>query len=803
MTGKAQKSRISGSAPLVLPLGRVGMGNIAEVGGKNASLGELIGALKAAGVRVPEGFAVTAAGYWAFIDANRLRPKIQSALDKYRRGGAPLSVTGRSIRSAISRGRFPPALERQVLAAYRRLGGLVAVRSSATAEDLPDASFAGQHESFLDISGEAALLRACRACFASLFNDRAIAYRERNGFDDMRVALSVGVQRMVRADKGGAGVMFTLDPESGFPRVVNIEGTWGLGELLVKGKVTPDSYTVFKPLLANPKLAPIIDKVRGSARRKMIRGRTSRQATRIVATSAHERRTYVLTDAEILRLASWGVAIERHYGKPMDIEWVKDGDSGRLYIVQARPETVQSRQTAHTLKTYRLRSSPHPLVTGIAIGAAVATGRICKLRAPADTGRFPDGAILVAATTDPDWVPIMRRAGAIITEHGGRTSHAAIVAREFGIPAVIGVGGAVRKMKEGQTVTVSTCEGDEGRVYAGAVPFATQALDPDRAHPTRTDVMVNLANPAAAARWWRLPAAGIGLARMEFLIANHIKIHPLALSRFAAVEDSAARAEISRLTAGEDRAGYFVDRLARGLGRLAALVYPKPAIVRMSDFKTNEYAALVGGSGFEPHEENPMIGWRGASRYCSPDYADGFALECRAVAKARRILGFDNVVVMIPFCRTPEEADNVLAEMARNGLKRGRDGLQVYVMCEIPSNVILAADFARRFDGFSIGSNDLTQLTLGVDRDSRRLSSLFREDNPAVLQSIRQVIRVAHKAGRKVGFCGQAPSDDPAYARFLAEAGIDSISVTPDSLLEVKRNVAAAERRRKPRRAAH
>lgn len=800
MKRKAAESRISRATPFVLPLRDVGIKDIAAVGGKNASLGEMIGNLETVGVRVPDGFAVTASGYWAFIDANALRRKIQTLLSRYRTGGATLSMTGRAIRSAIGRGRFPPALKREILAAYRRMGGLVAVRSSATAEDLPDASFAGQHESFLDITGKASLLRACRVCFASLFNDRAIAYRERNGFDDMKIALSVGVQRMVRADKGGAGVMFTLDPESGFPGVVSIEGTWGLGELLVKGKVTPDSYTVFKPLLENFNLVPIIEKTRGSARRKMILGRSARLATRIVPTTARERGTYVLTDTEVLRLARWGVAIERHYGKPMDIEWVKDGGSGQLYVVQARPETVQSRQAGHALKTYRLRSPPRPILTGIAVGTAVATGAVCKLRAPQDAGRFREGSVLVAATTDPDWVPVMRRAGAIITEHGGRTSHAAIVAREFGIPAVIGVGGAVHRVKDGQVVTVSTCEGDEGRIYAGTVSYTAKALDPDRAHRTRTDVMVNLANPAAATRWWRLPVAGIGLARMEFLIANHIKVHPLALSRFASVKDRAARAEIARLTAGEDKAEYFVDRLARGLGRLAALVYPKPAIVRMSDFKTNEYAALIGGRGFEPHEENPMIGWRGASRYYSPDYADGFALECRAVAKARRALGFGNIVVMIPFCRTPEEADKVLAAMARNGLKRGRNGLKVYVMCEIPSNVILAADFARRFDGFSIGSNDLTQLTLGVDRDSQRLSSLFREDNPAVLQSIRQVIRSAHKAGCKVGFCGQAPSNDPSYARFLTEAGIDSISVTPDSLLEVKRYVAAAETAQKPSR---
>ncbi len=784
--------------PYLLRLADVRLKDIAQVGGKNASLGEMMGALGKSGIRLPPGFAITATAYWAFIDENGLRGPITDLLARYRRGALPLAAAGRTIRAKIMRGRFPARLEAEILAAYARMdNAAVAVRSSATAEDLPETSFAGQHESFLNIRGGSAVLRACKSCFASLFNDRAIVYRERNHFDDMKIALSVGVQKMVRSDKGCAGVMFTLDPESGFPRVVRIEGAWGLGEMVVKGTVTPDSYTVFKPLLTHARAVPIIEKTRGGATEKMVYGAGHRHPTRVVATSRAERSAFVISDAEVIRLARWAVRIEAHYGKPMDIEWAKDGSSGRLYIVQARPETVQSRQPDHALRSYRVTSAAKPLLTGTAIGASIAAGKACRLRTARDTGTFTDGAILFAVHTDPDWVPIMRRAAAIVTEQGGRTSHAAIVAREFGIPAVIGVGAAAGKIKNGQTVTVSACEGDEGRIYAGLVPYTSKKLDPDRAMRTRTDIMVNLANPAAALRWWRLPAAGIGLARMEFLIANHIRIHPLALARFKDVKDKAARAEIERLTGGENKEDYFIDRLARGLARLAALVYPKPAIVRMSDFKTNEYAALIGGRQFEPVEENPMIGWRGASRYYSPDYADGFALECRAVAKARSILGLDNIVVMIPFCRTPEEADKVLKVMAANGLKRGKDRLQVYVMCEIPSNVILAADFAKRFDGFSIGSNDLTQLTLGVDRDSRRLSSLFKEDNAAVLRSIRQVISAAHKAGRKVGFCGQAPSDNPAYAKFLATAGIDSISVTPDSLLAVKRSVAASEARGK------
>lgn len=774
------------------------MTDVGEVGGKNASLGELTQAFHRKHVPVPVGFAVTAAAYWAFMDANGLRKPVASILRRYRRREIGLSVAGRTIRRLILRGQFPEDLRTEILGAYqalrRRAGGnAVAVRSSATAEDLPHASFAGQHESFLNVRGDAALLRACRRCMASLFNDRAIAYRERNGFPDMKVALSVGVQAMVRSDRGGAGVMFTLDPESGFPQVVRIEGSWGLGEMVVKGTVTPDSYMVFKPLLEHATLCPIVEATRGSAPKKMIYGRRGQTGTRIVPTSAHERRTPVLSEREVLTLARWAVAIERHYGRPMDIEWARDGLTGNLYIIQARPETVQA-HAGQSQASYRIVRSGKLLASGLAVGNSVAVGQVFRMKSPKDAAKFPQGAILVARHTDPDWVPLMRRAKAIITEQGGRTSHAAIVSREFGLPAVVGAPGA-KALKTGDMVTVSTCEGDEGKIYAGAARYATRKRDATTAKPTHTEIMVNLANPAAAMRWWRMPIAGIGLARMEFIIANHIKIHPLALARFSDLKDQAARREIARLTAGEDKKEYFIDRLARGIGRLAALCYPHPIIVRMSDFKTNEYAALVGGRQFEPAEENPMIGWRGASRYYSPDYADGFALECAAIRRAREELGFDNIVVMIPFCRTPEEADKVLKVMAKNGLARGKRGLQVFVMCEIPSNVILAKEFATRFDGFSIGSNDLTQLTLGCDRDSRTLAPLFREDNAAVQWSIRHVIREAHAMKCKVGFCGQAPSDNPRYAAFLVDAGIDSISVTPDSFSAVKASVAVAERR--------
>lgn len=778
----------------------VRMANIGEVGGKNASLGELTHAFPRGEVPVPDGFALTASAYWAFLDANHLRAPIAALLCRYHRREIGLSAAGRSARSLILKAAFPEDMREEIVDAYvalcRRTGSrAVAVRSSATAEDLPHASFAGQHESYLNVSGASQLLAASRRCIASLFNDRAIVYRERNKFADMKVGLSVGVQTMVRSDKGGAGVMFTLDPESGFPRVVRIEGAWGLGEMVVKGTITPDSYMVFKPLLADGKSRPIVEATLGGARRKMVYAHGGRAGTRIIATSARERLRPVLNDQEILTLARWGAVIERHYRHPMDIEWAKDGLTGRLYIIQARPETVQAR-ARQSHDTYRIVRAGKVLASGLAVGNAVAVGPVFRVTSPKDATHFPKGAILVARHTDPDWVPLMRRARAIITEQGGRTSHAAIVSREFGLPAVIGASRA-KMLKSGETVTVSTCEGDEGKVYAGSAQYAVRSHDAARGHATRTQIMVNLANPAAAMRWWRMPMAGIGLARMEFIIANHIKIHPLALARFAALKDRKARRLIAELTAGEDKTQFFIGRLARGIGRLAALCHPYPVIVRMSDFKTNEYAALVGGRQFEPLEENPMIGWRGASRYYSPDYADGFALECAAIKRAREVLGFTNIVVMIPFCRTPEEADKVLKEMKANGLARGRAGLKVFVMCEIPSNVILAKDFAQRFDGFSIGSNDLTQLTLGCDRDSRTLASLFREDNAAVQWSIRHVIAAAHASGRKVGFCGQAPSDNPRYARFLVEAGIDSISVTPDSFAAVRASVAAAEKHRR------
>jgi pyruvate,water dikinase len=787
---------------LVVPFEAVGRSDVARVGGKNASLGEMVKNLAAKGVAVPPGFATTAEAYRLYVDANALEKTIASTLADRASGKAPLAEAGQRIRRAFLEGDWPKETAEAIIAAYRELcrrldksDADVAVRSSATAEDLPDASFAGQQETFLNIRGERTLLDACRRCYASLFTDRAIVYRETKGFDHLKVALSVGVQSMVRSDIGGSGVMFSIDTETGFDKVVLINAAWGLGENVVQGAVDPDEYQVFKPLLSDPALVPIIEKKRGEKALKMIYASGDSGPTKNVPTSKAERASFVLTDPEILTLARWATIIEAHYGQPMDMEWAKDGENGELYIVQARPETVQSRREAGALKTYKIENKGRKITTGLSIGDAAVSGKVCIIESARDIGRFVDGAVLVTSTTDPDWVPIMKRAKAIVTDHGGRTSHAAIVSRELGLPAVVGTGDATHVLHDEQNVTISCAEGDEGFVYEGTADVTVEELDLASIPATRTKVMLNVANPAAAFHWWRLPADGVGLARMEFVINSDIKVHPMALVHYDRLKDEAAKRRIAELTLGfADKTEYFVDRLARALARIAAAHHPAPVIVRMSDFKTNEYANLVGGAEFEPDEENPMLGFRGASRYYSPRYKEGFALECRAIRRLRNELGFRNVIMMIPFCRSTKEADRVLEVMAANGLKRGEDGLQVYVMCEIPSNVILAKAFAERFDGFSIGSNDLTQLTLGVDRDSAELAELFDEQDDAVKWMIRNVVTEAHKAGAKVGLCGQAPSDHPEFAEFLVSCGIDSMSVSPDSFLAVKRHVAEAER---------
>ena len=779
----------------------LGAGDVPRVGGKNASLGEMTQALGAAGIRVPAGFATTAAAYRAHVAESGIAPKLAEQLAALQAGKITLQQAGQAIRHLFLERDLSPALAEAIRSAYRDLAArekvsapAVAVRSSATAEDLPTASFAGQQESFLNVRGEAALLEACRRCYASLFTDRAIAYREANGFDHLSVALSIGVQIMVRSDLAGSGVIFTLDTETGFPGVVIISAAWGLGETVVQGTVEPDKYTVFKPLLAERHAIPIIERSRGAKERKLVYAEGGSASTTLLETIQRERETFVLESAEILQLARWAVAVEQHYGRPMDLEWAKDGETGALFIVQARPETVQARRTG-MLRNWRLKDRrARPILTGAAVGEAIATAEACVIRGAEDIARFRDGAILVTEATDPDWVPIMRRAAGIVTDHGGPTSHAAIVSRELGVPAVIGTGRATATLQDGQTITLSCAEGEEGRIYDGRLAFDVTEIDVAALPRSRTKVMLNLANPAAALRWWRLPAAGVGLARMEFIINDHIRIHPMALLRFDTLQDRDAKQRIAAITRGwPDKAEYFVDRLAQGIAKLAAPFHPKPVILRLSDFKSNEYAHLIGGGEFEPAEENPMLGLRGASRYTSERYRDGFALECRAIRRVRDVIGLRNLIVMVPFCRSPAEADRVLAEMARHGLVRGADGLQVYVMCEIPSNVILAEEFAARFDGFSIGSNDLTQLVLGVDRDSAELAPLFDERDAAVTRMIADVIRRAHACGVPVGICGEAPSNHPGFAEFLVEQGIDSISLNPDGFAAVLRRIAELE----------
>ncbi|MBY0529160.1 MAG: phosphoenolpyruvate synthase [Rhabdochlamydiaceae bacterium] len=759
------------------------------VGGKNASLGEMFRRLKQEGVLVPDGFATTSEAYREFLRYNNLEDKIRALLKGKRKNIAALKKAGRAIRSLILKGRFPPDIAKALRIAYHELSSRydvdavdVAVRSSATAEDLPSASFAGQQETFLNIKGERALMTACLECYASLFTDRAIYYRETQKFDHLDVALSIGIQKMVRSDKAGAGVLFTLDTETGFRNVVVINASWGLGENVVQGAVTPDEYSVFKPLLHSTSHIPILGKSLGRKEKKMIYADGDK--VKNIATSRIEQKKFVLSDEEILQLARWGCIIEKHYGRPMDIEWAKDGMSGAVYIVQARPETVQSQKAQDTFRTYSLKTKGTVLCQGLAIGEAIVSGTAQVIKKVSDIATFKPGNILVTQITSPDWVPIMQKASAIVTDQGGRTSHAAIVSRELGVPALIGTHNATKKVTSGQKITVSCAEGDIGSIYEGLLKFDTFEIDLKNLPKLKTQIMMNIASPAAAYQWWRLPSQGIGLARMEFIINNSIKIHPMALVQFDQLKDRAVKRTILEMTEGyPDKSVYFVERLAEGIGKIAASQYPHPVIVRMSDFKTNEYANLIGGTDFEPKEENPMLGFRGASRYYNPRYREGFNLECKAIKRVRETMGLDNVIVMIPFCRTLEEADRVLQVLGENGLARGERGLQVYMMAEIPSNVILADRFADRFDGFSIGSNDLTQLTLGIDRDSEELASLFDERNLAVKKLIQDLIRAAHAKKRKVGICGQAPSDYPEFAEFLIKEGIDSISLNPDSIV--------------------
>jgi pyruvate,water dikinase len=789
----------------VLPLEAVGLEAIGEVGGKNASLGEMIRELTAEGVRVPGGFATTAAAYRHLIRYGALQDQLHTILDGLdSRDIARLQAAGAAARALLLAAALPPDLEQAILAAYRNLDcPAVAVRSSATAEDLPDASFAGQQETYLNVCGEADLLAACRRCYASLFTDRAISYRQLNGFDHFEVALSIGVQRMVRSDLACSGVMFSIDTETGFRNAVLLTAAYGLGENVVQGAVNPDELLIFKPTLEQG-FAPIISKRLGSKAIRMVYGGDSsgsHGATHNEPVPEADRHRFALTDAEALQLARWACRIETHYSgrrgqpTPMDIEWAKDGTTGELFILQARPETVESRRNASLLRSWHLE--PHSaelLCSGRAIGASVSSGRALIIRDPSEIQRFQSGDLLVTERTDPDWEPILKRASGVITNQGGRTCHAAIIAREMGITAIVGAGDATERIADGELITASCCEGDEGHVYRGALRFRLDEQDVGELPATRTQILMNVGNPEEAFNLAAIPCDGVGLARLEFIIANHIRVHPMALLTPERVKDPAECHAIAELTAGyADPAEYYVDLLAQGMGRIAAAFHPRPVILRFSDFKSNEYAKLLGGRDFEPHEDNPMIGWRGASRYYAEGFREAFGLECQALKRVREAMGLTNVIPMVPFCRTPEEGDRVLAEMARHGLVRGDNGLQVYVMCELPSNVIGAEAFAERFDGFSIGSNDLTQLTLGLDRDSALVAELFDERHPTVMEMIRLAIQTAKRCGRKIGICGQAPSDHPEFAAFLVGEGIDSISLNPDAVISTRLSVAALE----------
>jgi pyruvate, water dikinase len=794
---------------LVLSLSDVGLSDIHLVGGKNASLGEMIGQLASQGVKVPLGFATTTYAYRRFLTAAGLDSKLQHLFaDLDTDDLVNLQQRGRQARLLLMEAPFPADLEAEISKFYRELCDQygadtdVAVRSSATAEDLPDASFAGQQETYLNVHGLSGVLESCHKCLASIFTDRAISYRQQKDFDHLDVALSVGVQKMVRSDLASAGVMFSIDTETGFQDAALITAAYGLGENVVQGAVNPDEYLVFKPKLIEGK-RPIVDKRLGSKEIKMVYDTGGMKLTTNVSVSEKDRERFALNDDEILQLARWAVIIEDHYSQvrglktPMDIEWAKDGRTGELFIVQARPETVQSQKTQQVLRSYHLTASQKPpsIATGRAVGAMIGSGKAAVIVDVSQIELFKPGDVLVTSRTDPDWEPIMKKASAIVTDRGGRTCHAAIIARELGIPAIVGCSDATSTIRPAQEITVSCGEGDEGQVYPGLLPFEVRSVELKEVPRTRTKIMMNLGNPQEAFGLAAIPNDGVGLTRLEFIIANHIQAHPLALINFDKLEDLVAKAKIEKLTAQyRNKSDFFVDRLAYGVATIAAAFYPKPVIVRLSDFKSNEYANLLGGRQFEPEEENPMIGWRGASRYYDDRYRAGFALECQALKRVRDDMGLTNVILMVPFCRTPQEGQLVLAEMAKNGLVKGENDLQVYVMCELPSNVVLAAEFCEVFDGFSIGSNDLTQLTLGLDRDSALVAHLFDERNPAVQRLIHQVIATAKQHGRKIGICGQGPSDYPEFAKFLVEEGIDSLSLNPDTILQTLLDIAQVEK---------
>lgn len=778
------------------------------VGGKNASLGEMVTALSGKGISVPDGFAVTSEGYWIFLRENNLLDVIDNALAQLNTETFDnLSQVGSGIRELIMNARFPEALERDILEAYRSLvrksGSeiTVAVRSSATAEDLPEASFAGQQESYLNVNGEVNLIKACHRCYASLFTDRAIKYRFDNGFEHMKVALSIGVQVMVRADLACSGVTFTLDPDTGFEGVVLVTGAWGLGENVVQGAVNADEFLVYKPFIDQVK-NPIISHKLGSKKKTMVFSEHKmheinkpEDAVVNIETPEAKRNMFILNDEEIIQLAKWARIIEEHYQCHMDIEWAKDSINGKLYIVQARPETTNRKKDKSVFKQYKLIEKGKKLCTGAGLGSKIVSGLVRILHSPSEIASLQEGEILVTERTDPDWDPLLKKAAAIITNQGGRTSHAAIVAREVGAIAVVGTGNGTEVLKNGQIITVDTSKGATGVVYEGSLKWEEHVIDIALVPKTKTKTMLILAHPDEAFRYALLPNDGVGLMRMEFIISNSIGIHPMALKHFDRINDENEKAGIQQLTAMyAHKEAFFIHTLAEATAKMAAAFYPKDVIVRMSDFKSNEYANLLGGKTFEPQEENPMIGFRGASRYYHPLYKEAFEMECKAMKLVRNEMGFRNVKLMIPFCRTISEAQNVISVMEQCGLKRNEDGLELYVMVEIPSNALQAEEFARYFDGFSIGSNDLTQLTLGADRDSELLSEIFSPFDPAVMQLIEMTLQKARKTGTHTGLCGQAPSDYPEYTEFLVRNGIDSISFNPDALIRGIENIALAEK---------
>jgi len=794
---------------LILWFDEIAITDVPLVGGKNASLGEMYQKLTTKGVNIPGGFAITASAYRYLLKEAGIEGAIKDALTGLNTHDmANLQERGERVRALIRTTAFPPSLTEAIVAGYHRMeerygkGVDVAVRSSATAEDLPDASFAGQQETFLNIRGDDALIDACKRCFASLFTNRAISYRHDKGFGQFDVYLSIAIQKMVRSDEASSGVIFSIDTETGFKDVVFITGSWGLGENVVQGRVNPDEYYVFKPTLKEGK-RPIVGKRVGSKELTMIYTDDPSEPVRNIPTPPGERSRFTLTDDEILTLARWACIIEEHYNKPMDIEWAKDGAEGELFVVQARPETVHSLLTGKTMETYILKGTAEPLLTGQAVGSKIGQGIAHVIEDSAQIGEFKQGEVLITTMTDPDWEPIMKIAAAIVTDKGGRTCHAAIISRELGIPCIVGTEHATKLLTTGQEVTVSCAQGDTGYLYEGLIPFEVEKLDLTSVPRTKTQIMMNVGIPERAFRECQIPNDGVGLAREEFIISSHIGIHPLALIHYKELTERAETdpgieeliEKIDSLTAThpDDKRAFFIDRLAQGIGRIAAGFYPKDVIVRLSDFKTNEYANLLGGHLYEPVESNPMIGWRGASRYYDPKFKEAFALECEAILKARGEMGLTNIKVMVPFCRTPEEGTKVIATMKEFGLIQGEDNLELYVMCEIPSNVIVADRFADIFDGFSIGSNDLTQLTLGLDRDSDLVAHIFDERHEAVKAMVKEVITVARRRGRKIGICGQAPSDFPEFATFLVECGIDSISLIPDTVIKTRMEIAKKE----------